>query len=415
MKPQLTLMNDNNTRKILINSLFKQYPASLLSIAFGLLGNKGMHAYNGNMSSYSDDSEDWSSYETYNTSYSSSDSEELERELEAFAKQHCASKPQKVTFVPPANGDKHWVEAVSRILNPPPGCWGIEELVEENTKLRQALAWSVTEHLACAQAPSFQSTKEAVESCCLKIAGDLSKYPYVNWDRCMHLLADQIHSFLGRKNWLHKASYNPYLQQVPKAKLEITPASTPKPQVVRVNKLLSNKVFAIKCCPLRRRRQGEYAKCSALALTQPSTTYVWWQRAQPCSNVGLIVLGLHKTHCASLHTSVLSSLDSTLSTSGKEGSMATKVPPKVTALKTKDVIGEIHHSAGLTSSRAIPLNVRSTSRTEIFRALVLPSQTSHSRFGRWELHFPMTKGSLDAPLLMVIRGQNKSLARAGDD
>jgi hypothetical protein len=202
------------------------------SVAFGLLGNKGMHSMHGN-----------------------------------------TSKPGLPFPMP----DEPWeiaVKAITGQLN-----YDIEESMWENPKLHQALAWSLADSVGW-NIPKGEIIEQIILARLhkTKFLGDpLSyEYKYANWERSAYYILDGITSVL-EDNKVKDVIGNPYLHGIPKDKL-VRPPASPKKLLFKANRLLSHKSFAVKVCLQQKKHKHitEISCCLELISLKPFNHYKWW-------------------------------------------------------------------------------------------------------------------------------------------
>ena len=202
------------------------------SVAFGLLGNKGMHSMHGN-----------------------------------------TSKPGLPFPMP----DEPWeiaVKAITGQLN-----YDIEESMWENPKLHQALAWSLADSVGW-KIPKGEIIEQIILARLhkTKFLGDpLSyEYKYANWERSAYYILDGITSVL-ENNKVKDVIGNPYLHGVPKDKL-VRPPANPKKLLFKAARLSFHKSFAVKVCLQQKKCEHitEISCCLELISLKPFNLYKWW-------------------------------------------------------------------------------------------------------------------------------------------
>jgi len=226
--------------------------------AFGLLGNKGMHAYNGNLSSSSSETDS-----------------EFDEYMALLIKNEAAKSSSYCVFTPPLNADKYWVEVVRGIVAP--SDLDIEELLAKNTQLCQAIAWSVT-NTTNKNIPSVDEIITITLARLDKIAGNPNQYPYNNWERAAYHVADTVTSMLYKKNWRKNISQNPFLDKVPMGELKETPSVNTKNLLFKAARLSSRKKFTVKKCLQQNKCKHitEINYCLELISLKPFNHYKWW-------------------------------------------------------------------------------------------------------------------------------------------
>jgi len=194
-----------------------------------------MHAYNGNLSSSSSETDS-----------------EFDEYMALLIKNEAAKSSSYCVFTPPLNADKYWVEVVRGIVAP--SDLDIEELLAKNTQLCQAIAWSVT-NTTNKNIPSVDEIITITLARLDKIAGNPNQYPYNNWERAAYHVADTVTSMLYKKNWRKNISQNPFLDKVPMGELKETPSVNTKNLLFKAARL-SHK--ALQHVPLRVTNSEEY-------------------------------------------------------------------------------------------------------------------------------------------------------------
>ena len=272
--------------------------------AFGLLGNKGIHSYNGNMwvedlseeeDEYCGDSQDYS----YNSYYFSSREEQEAfnqsmRELDTPSDLSYTSEEDEEPHPnrPPPCAGQQWEEIVRSIIK----YEDVEERFYEDKPLLHALAWEAKSRLEESNTEAdFNNIEPLVLNTITNIAQGKGKY--IDWIREAHKIANEIDHVLSKTRWLLKIPNNPWLANDPKAKLAtLPPISKPKPAFYKVLQVISTKTFAIKKMPIQKTKKhhNEIVSWLSWACTKPPTTYKWWQRASPTTTRGDQALGSHK-------------------------------------------------------------------------------------------------------------------------
>ncbi len=264
---------------------------STLGIAFGLLGNKGMHAYNGNM---------WMSDISDDYSYSSLDEADIETELdrlmEAKGLDELNTTPIKTKVkIPPSTG-QYWEEVTRCIL----AYEDLEERLYEDTSLLQAISWDIKGRLE--DAPTgpnkFNHINALVEQALVTVTPDKGKF--INWNREAYKIANEIDYLISDpgEEWLKKIPKNPWLANDPKAQKASHPPGKHKVTTFTASSMLSLKTFTINKCHTGKinKTNKELTKWAEWALLPPPSTYTWWLKASPNSTVGDTALGAHKAN-----------------------------------------------------------------------------------------------------------------------